>query len=139
MGERHVVVDRQLFDRLLGLERAPHAPLGATEVGDLEQVVTERGHAPGGRLDKPAEHVEEGRLARAVRPDQATGAVLEPDGHRIKWRDAAEADGEVGDLDHKPSPDRSDSGAATAAVGSPPGAARADAGASSEPSPASAG
>ncbi len=42
VDHRHVVVDRQLLDRLLGLERPPHAPAGAAEVGHLQQVLAER-------------------------------------------------------------------------------------------------
>ena len=64
----------QVRDRLLGLERAPHSPARPPEVGHREQVVAERAHDAFDRPDEPAEHVEERRLAGAVRPDEPARA-----------------------------------------------------------------
>ena len=92
---RDVVVDRQLLDRLLGLERAPQAPARAPEV---------RHRAAGRRrtrvtvprpADEAAEHVEERGLAGAVGADQPAGARSNVDGHAVERRDAAEAHGQV--------------------------------------------
>ena len=70
VDHRHVVEDRQLLDRHLGLERPPQPPARAAEVGHLQQVLAEGGDRAGRRLDEAAEHVEERRLAGAVWADQ---------------------------------------------------------------------
>ena len=100
VDHRHVVEDRELLDRHLGLERPPQAPARPAVVGHLQQVLAEGGDRPGGRLDESAHHVEEGRLAGAVRADQAAGSALEDDRHAVDRGDASETDGEVVDLDH---------------------------------------
>ena len=102
--QRDVVEDRQLLDRLLGLERPPQPPSRPPEVGHAEQVLAERADAPCGRADEAAQHVEERRLAGAVRADQAARPGREHDGHPVERRDAAEADGEILDLDHAIAP-----------------------------------
>ncbi len=66
----------------------------------LEQILAEHLDRARGRLDEPAEDVEERRLARAVRADQAARARRERDGHVVERRDPAEADGQALDLDH---------------------------------------
>src|SRR3954463_10436596 len=101
MRERDVRRDAQLLDRLLGLERAPQAPAGAAEVRHGEQIVAERADAARRGHHEAAEDVEERRLAGAVRADQAARARLEADGHPVERRDAAEADGQVLDLDQR--------------------------------------
>ena len=99
--ERHVAGDRELLDRLLGLERAPQAPARAAVVGHARAGRRRRRCTdPLGRLDEAAQHVEERRLARAVGTDQPAGARLEGQRHAVERRDAAEAHGQVADLDH---------------------------------------
>ena len=72
--QQHVLVHGKVRDRLLGLERAPHAPTRSPEVGHREQVVTERPHDAGDRPHEATEHVEERRLAGTVRPDEPARA-----------------------------------------------------------------
>src|SRR5206468_4181422 len=85
---------------LLRLERAPHAPARTLVVRHAQQVLAESRDRARGRPDEAAEHVEEGGLAGAVRPDQPAGARLELNGHPVERGDAAEAHGEVVDVDH---------------------------------------
>ena len=99
VDHRDVVVHRQLLDRLLGLERAAHSPPRAAVVRHREQVLAERRDLPLDRLDETAEHVEERRLAGAVGPDQPARPLLEGHAHAVERNDAAEADGQIGDLD----------------------------------------
>ena len=54
--------------------------------------------------DESGQHVEERGLARAVRPDEAAGALLERQVHVVERGDAAVPDGQVGDLDHAARP-----------------------------------
>ena len=102
-----VVEHRQARDRLLLLERAPKPPAGATEVGHLEEVLPEGADRPGGGLDEPAQHVEEGRLAGPVGADQAARPARERHGHVVDRRHAAEANGQTLDLDHAAGPSAS--------------------------------
>src|SRR5262249_3439723 len=55
---------------------------------------------PGGRTHEPGHDVEERRLPRAVRPDQAARTAREDHRHPVDRRHAAETDGQVLDLDH---------------------------------------
>src|SRR3954469_18958070 len=96
----HVVEDGEPLDRLLGLERAPQAPAGTPEVRHAQQVVAEHMDLDGGRLHEAAHHVEERGLAGAVGADQPAGARVERDRHGVERLHAAEAHGQVGDLDH---------------------------------------
>ncbi len=98
--QEHVLVHRKVRDRLLGLERAPHAPARPPEVGHREQVVAERAHDACDRPHEPAEHVEERRLAGTVRPDETARARRERDGHPVERHDAAEPHRQPVDLDH---------------------------------------
>ena len=76
VDHRDVVEDRELLDRLLGLERAPQPPPRAAEVRHRQQVLAEGARrVPAGRLDESAEHVEERRLAGPVGPDQPARAL----------------------------------------------------------------
>ena len=84
VDDRHVVVHRQRLDRLLGLERATEAPPRTPEVGHPEEVLTERLDRTGRRLDEAAQHVEERRLAGAVRPDQPARAARERHAHVVE-------------------------------------------------------
>src|ERR1700722_14379632 len=104
VDHRHVVVDGQVGDRLLGLEGAAHPPAGAAEMRHPQQVLVERGDGAGRRADEPGQHVEERGLAGAVRADQPAHAVGERQAHPVERGDAAVPDGEVLDLDHAPSP-----------------------------------
>ena len=101
VDHRDVVEDRELLDRLLGLERPPEAPARASEVDHLEEVLPERLDRAGGRLHEPREHVEERRLPRTVRTDEAARAAGKGHAHVVDRRDAGEANGEVLDLDHE--------------------------------------
>ncbi len=100
VDHRDVVEHRQLLDRHLGLERAPQPPARAAVVDHLEQVVAECADRPCGRLDEAAQDVEERRLSRPVRPDQAARAAGEDDADVVDRRHAGEADGQPLDLDH---------------------------------------
>ena len=77
--EEHVLVHGEVGDRLLGLERSAQPPPRPLEVGDRQEIVTEREHPAGVRPHEPAEDVEERRLAGAVGPDQAACAAGEGD------------------------------------------------------------
>jgi hypothetical protein len=95
-----VVEDRELLDRLLGLERAAQAPACATEVRHPQQVVAEAADCALRGADESAEDVEERRLACSVRPDQPARPAREDDADVVERRDAGEADGQAADLDH---------------------------------------
>ena len=79
VARQHVVVHRQRLDRLLGLERSPQTPAGPCVVGHRQQVVAERGDASRRRAHESGQHVEERRLAGAVRTDQAARPARERD------------------------------------------------------------
>ena len=100
--QRDVVGDRELLDRLLGLERAPQAPARAPVVRPWRSRSSPNACTlPLGGPHEAAQHVEERGLAGAVGPDQPARARVEGDRHAVEWRDAAEAHGQVGDLDHR--------------------------------------
>src|SRR5262249_52866557 len=100
VDHRDVVEDRELLDRLLGLERAPEAPAGAAVVDQLQQVLAERPDRAFRGLHEAGQDVEERRLSGAVRADPPTGAARERDAHVVDRGDPGEAHREAFDLDH---------------------------------------
>ena len=104
MDHRHVVEHRELLDRLLGLEGPAHPPTGAAVVRHLQEILAERVNRSRHRTDKPAEDVEERRLAGTVGSDQTAGPLLEAQAHPVERRDSTEADSQVTDFNHAFSP-----------------------------------
>jgi hypothetical protein len=100
VDHRHVVVDRELLDRLLGLEGPAQAPAGAPVVGHRQKVLVVGAYRSGDRPHEAAQHVEERRLAGAVGADEPAGPAGELDAHAVDRGHAAEADGQAVDRDH---------------------------------------
>ena len=103
---RHVVVDRELLDRLLGLERAPHAPARAPEVGHRRAGPRRTPCTlPSAGRTKPLSTLKKVVLPAPLGPMSpqvpSPKSIVMP----IERRDAAEAHREVLDLDH-PAPSR---------------------------------
>ncbi len=87
-----VVEDRHLVEQRHVLERASDTDLGDGVPGPVEDGLALEQHiAAVGRVE-PAQAIEEGRLAGAVRADQAGDLAGEDiEGHAVEGNDAAEA------------------------------------------------
>ena len=97
MATNHqIVLDRQVGKQLHSLERPPDAELDAVvqrRPGDVAS--TEDHRAVGERRENPADGVEEGCLAGAVRTDEAVdGAFAHREGDVFESDNPAEADGD---------------------------------------------
>ena len=100
MDHGDVVVDGQILDRLLGLERAPQAPAGAAEVAIESRSSPNALTLPEAGRTKPERTLKNVVLPAPLGPISPQVPRLERDAHAVQRRDAAEADGEPGDLDH---------------------------------------
>ncbi len=90
LDDGHRRVEREV------LERPCHPPPRDARRRDVEQVLAlEAHHAPCGVID-PADDVEERRLSRSVRPDQATDLPgLDREREIVEGDDPPEADGDL--------------------------------------------
>src|SRR5690349_9136544 len=69
-GERHVVEDGQSTEERVDLERPAQAALHAAGLAQGGDVLAAERDRPRGGREHAGEHVDEGGLSRAVRPDQ---------------------------------------------------------------------
>src|SRR5438309_9824853 len=102
-GQRDVVEDGQLPERAGDLE-GPRAAGGAARVGrEARDLVSPEADGAGRRRQRPGDAVEEGRLPRAVRSDEAQDLALphlKRDG--AEGRETPESPGQLRDREHAP-------------------------------------
>jgi hypothetical protein len=97
---QHVVLDAQPSERLDALERAAQAEAGAPRRRPPQQVATEEPDASGVRCPRPGDDVEQRRLPRTVRADDAEHlARFGVDADVVERDDPAEANGDLVDLE----------------------------------------
>ncbi len=93
-----VVEDGHAPEQRKVLERPPDSEPGDPVRRSLEQVVALEENAPGGRAVEARQAIEQGRLARSVRPDQADDLTrLDIERDIVECDDPAEANGDVPD------------------------------------------
>src|SRR4051812_45135859 len=91
-GERDVVEHREASEKRIDLERAADAALHALRLRHAGDVLAAEEDAARARREGAGEHVDEGRLAGAVRPDQRMArARLEREIDPLRDGEGAEA------------------------------------------------
>ena len=100
-ADQHVLDGRHVGEEPDVLERAAHAERGDLIRAQTDQRVAAEGDRPAlGRVEA-GEHVEEGRLAGAVGPDDRGDAAVEGVVHAVDGDEAAEALGDVARLEQR--------------------------------------
>src|SRR5439155_7509288 len=102
-GERdgHVVARGQWIEELVPLVHAREAAPGELERRATRDVLARQPHGAAGRRDLAGEHVEEGRLPRAVRADERPALALrDRERHAVEGRYAAERAAQIAHVYH---------------------------------------
>src|SRR5438094_248503 len=91
-AQRHVVEHRQVAEQGIDLEGAAQAALHAPGLAHARDVLAAEVDAPGGRRERAHQHVDEGGLARAVRPDERVPVSgMQPEIDVLRYRQRAKA------------------------------------------------
>ena len=97
-AQHHVLVHGQAGAESDTLERAGDAQLGQVVRVMPAEPASPVGQAAAPRVDEPADDVEQGRLAGAVRPDDAHHlATADPHRHLVERQEATETDTDLVD------------------------------------------
>src|SRR5207237_9885876 len=100
-GERHVLQQRELAERLRDLVRAPDPGVRHAIRRQAADLAAEKAHRARGGPERAGDQVEGGALPRAVRADEAEDLALgHLEGNVLDGEEAVKALGEPAYLEH---------------------------------------